>query len=66
MSAMKANPVRQWDIILWGRKQAKSRRFIGRLDEALAYADEMESGVRFAVLEYTIKRVERVKKAKAA
>jgi len=63
---MKANHPHRWLIKLVGKTECKRGSFVGRLDEALAHADEMESGVRFVVLEYTITRRERVKKGKAA
>ena len=63
---MKANHPHVWWITLTGKTECKRAIFNGRLDEALAHADELESAVRFVVLKFSIARRERVKKAKSA
>lgn len=59
---MKRNDPYNWTITLRGKTRAKIFNFVGRLDEALAEADEQESSVAFTVLEY---RITRYKQAKA-
>lgn len=58
---MKTNHPHEWTITLRGKTRSKTVSFVGRLDEALAEADELESGVPFVVLEYTVTRGKRVK-----
>jgi hypothetical protein len=62
---MKANAPHEWVITLLGKRHHKRVRFIGRLDEALAKADELESNVRWVVHHYVVSRGKRVKEAAA-
>lgn len=59
---MKRNDPYHWTITLTGKTQSKTVPFVGRLDEALHEADELECNVAFTVLEY---RITRYKQAKA-
>jgi len=53
---MKRNEPHHWRITLRGKKRVKRLLFSGRLDEALAEADQQESAVAFTVLQYVITR----------
>jgi len=61
---MKANNPHLWRITLFGRNHSKSVWFTGRLDEALAEADVLESGVRWVVFNYMIIRCRKPKPTK--
>jgi hypothetical protein len=51
---MKKNPYRFWLITLHGENAKHSERFHGRLDHALAQADEMECEVDFDVIKVEV------------
>ncbi len=53
---MKRNDPHHWTIKLVGKTKIKTTDFKGRLDEALAEADVMESGVPFTVVQFVITR----------
>lgn len=56
---MKRNDPYNWTITLRGKTRAKIFNFVGRLDEALAEADEQESSVAFTVVKYVVTRGKR-------
>lgn len=60
---MKANNPYVWEISLRGKKKhaVKGCYFTGTVDEALSHSDVMECQVRFTVIEFSIKRLERAK-----
>jgi len=58
---MKRNDPYHWTVTLRGKTRAKKSAFVGRLDEALHEADELESNVAFTVIEYRIVRGKRAK-----
>jgi len=58
---MKRNDPYHWTVTLRGKTRAKKSAFVGRLDEALHEADELESNVAFTFIEYRIVRGKRAK-----
>lgn len=58
---MKRNDPYHWTITLFGKVRAKEIEFVGRLDEALSKADELECGVPFTVIAFKITRGKRAK-----
>jgi len=53
---MKGNAPHHWTICLFGARASCVEPFVGRLDEALAAADELESSVSFTVLRFEVIR----------